>query len=219
MPLNAATRCPGSRCKRPRRDRILIGLRQTQHGILQNTSATNTTLEGNFIESVGSECNLDHGIYFQTSGRVTRNVFKDIPLRLRHPLFAHSSHVIVAENTSVGSRVRAGVVIHTDGSDIVVVNNNFSGNATYGIYYQACGSDCVVDNNLTWGNALGGGNLAGAGDEQPQRRSAVHRRGAITSRRRVRRSIRTQNDYAYFPDLDEVPGVVGSGPDSGAFER
>jgi hypothetical protein len=49
------------------------------HGVLTNTSSSNVTVHGNFIESIGSNCpNLDHGVYFQTSGRITRNVFKDI---------------------------------------------------------------------------------------------------------------------------------------------
>jgi hypothetical protein len=41
------------------------------HGVLTNTSSSNVTVHGNFIESIGSNCpNLDHGVYFQTSGRI-----------------------------------------------------------------------------------------------------------------------------------------------------
>jgi hypothetical protein len=52
-------------------------------------------------------CNLDHGVYFQTSGRIIRNVFKDVRCGYGIHLYAHPHEVIVAENTSVGSRVRA----------------------------------------------------------------------------------------------------------------
>jgi Periplasmic copper-binding protein (NosD) len=192
----------------------------TRHGILTNTSATNTIVHGNFIESVGSECNLDHGIYFQTSGRITRNVFKDIRCGYGIHLYAHPSHVIVAENTSVGSRVRAGIVIHTDGSDISVVNNIFAGNATYGIYYQACGSDCVVDNNLTWGNAVRavGGNLAGQvtnnRNVDPQFSDGLYH---VTDSSPAKDSARAR--FSYFADVDGVPRAIGANPDLGAYER
>jgi hypothetical protein len=192
----------------------------SRHGILQSTSATNTIIHGNFIESVGSECNLDHGIYFQKSGRITRNVFKDIRCGYAIHLYAHPSHVVVAENTSVGSRVRAGIIIRTDGSDIAVVNNIFSGNATYGIYYVACGSGCVVDRNITWGNTLGGvggdlgGSVTGNRDVDPQFTDARYHVAGTSP------AVDTgRNDYADFPDLDGVQGVAGSGPDLGAYER
>jgi hypothetical protein len=192
----------------------------SRHGILQNTSASNTIIHGNFIESVGSECNLDHGVYFQTSGRITRNVFKDARCGYGIQLYTHTHDTIVAENTSVGSRVRAGIIIRTDGSNIAVVNNIFTGNATYGIYYVACGSGCVVDQNITWGNASGavGGDLGGQvtanRDLDPQFTDArYHLAGTSPAVDTAR------NDYAYFPDLDQVPGVAGSGPDLGAYER
>jgi hypothetical protein len=190
------------------------------HGIDTHTSSSNVTIHGNFIESVGSECNLDHGIYFQTSGRISRNVFKDSRCGYGIHLYAHTHDTIVAENTSVGSRVRAGIIIRTDGSNIAVVNNIFVGNATYGIYYVACGSGCVVDRNITWGNALGavggdlGGQVTGNRDVDPQFTDArYHVAGTSPAVDTAR------NDYAYFPDLDEVHGVAGSGPDSGAYER
>jgi Periplasmic copper-binding protein (NosD) len=192
----------------------------SRHGILQSTSATNTIIHGNFIESVGSECNLDHGIYFQKSGRITRNVFKDVRCGYAIHLYAHPSHVVVAENTSVGSRVRAGIIIRTDGSDIAVVNNIFAGNATYGIYYMACGSGCVVDRNITWGNALGavggdlGGQVTGNRDVDPQFTDARYHVAGTSPAVDTART-----DHAYFPDLDEVKGVAGSGPDLGAYER
>ena len=141
------------------------------HGIVTNTSSSNVTIHGNFIESVGSECNLDHGIYFQTSGRISRNVFKDSRCGYGIHLYAHTHDTIVAENTSVGSRVRAGIIIRTDGSNIAVVNNIFVGNATYGIYYVACGSGCVVDRNIHLGQRprRGRRRLGRAGDGKSRR--------------------------------------------------
>jgi Periplasmic copper-binding protein (NosD) len=123
-----------------------------RHGILTNTSSSNVTIHGNFIESVGSECNLDHGIYFQTSGRITRNVLTDMRCGYGIHLYAHPHDVIVAENTAVGSRVRASIIIATTGSNITVVNNIFAQNATAGITYCNCGAGCIVDANMTWAN-------------------------------------------------------------------
>jgi nitrous oxidase accessory protein NosD len=111
------------------------------HGVLTNTSSSNVTVHGNFIESVGSNGpNLDHGVYFQTSGRITRNVFKDIRCGYGIHLYSAPHDVIVAENTSVGSRTRSSIVVDTTDGNIAVVNNIFAQNATYGIYYVACAS-------------------------------------------------------------------------------
>ena len=192
----------------------------TRHGILQNTSATNTVVHGNFIESTGSDCELDHGIYFQASGRITRNVFKDIRCGYGIHLYAHPSNVVVAENTSVGSRVRAGIVIRTDGSNIAVVNNIFANNATFGINVVACAFGCVVDNNISWGNVLGpvGGPLAllatNTRNVDPQ---FIDARFHVSGTSPAVDSARAA--YSYFSDLDGVPGVIGANPDLGAFER
>jgi hypothetical protein len=89
--------------------------------------------------------------------------------------------VIVAENTSVGSRTRSSTVVDTTDGNIAVVSNIFAQNATYvnpqftDARYHVAGTSPAVD--------------------------------------------MARNDYAYFPDLDEVQGVMGSGPDSGAYER
>jgi hypothetical protein len=191
-----------------------------EHGIITSTSSSNATLWGNFIESVGSTCNLDHGIYFQTSGWIVRNVFKDIRCGYGIHLYSHPSNVVVAENTSVGSRVRAGILIRTDGSNITVVNNVFADNATYGINYVQCGSNCVVDNNITWGNSLGAvdGDLAGQvtnnRNVDPQFTDARYHVAPTSPAVDTARA-----DHVSFPDLDGVPERIGVGADLGAYER
>jgi hypothetical protein len=191
-----------------------------KHGIITNTSSTNVTIHGNFIESVGSNCNLDHGIYFQTSGQIIRNVFKDVRCGYGIHLYAHPHDVIVAENTSVGSRVRAGIVIQTDGSNITVANNVFANNATYGISFQACGSGCLVDNNITWENALGGvgGSLAGQvtnnRNVNPQFNDTRYHVAPTSPAVDTARA-----DFVAFPDRDGVPELLGVGADLGAYER
>ena len=191
-----------------------------RHGILTSTSSSNVTIHGNFIQSTGSSCNLDHGIYFQTSGRISRNVLADMRCGYGIHLYAHPHDVIVAENTSVGSRVRAGIIIETDGSNITVANNIFANNATYGISFQACGSGCTVDNNITWGNALGGvgGSLAGrvTNNRNVDPRftdSAYHVNDSSPAKDTARAA------FSYFADLDGVPHVMGTNPDLGAYER
>ena len=192
----------------------------SRHGILTNTSSSNVTIHGNFIETVGSSCNLDHGVYFQTSGRISRNVFKDTRCGYGMP-YSHTHDTIVAENTSVGSRVRAGIIIETDGSNITVVNNIFANNATYGISFQACGSACVVDNNITWGNAQGGigGNLAGRvtnnRNVDPGFTDPVYH--VSDSRDPAKDTARAP--FSYFADLDGVAHMIGANPDLGAYER
>jgi Right handed beta helix region len=191
-----------------------------RHGILTNTSSSNVTVRGNLIETVGSTCNLDHGIYFQTSGQIVRNVFKDIRCGYAIHLYAHPHDVIVAENTAVGSRVRAGIVIDTDGSNITVANNVFANNATYGINYMACSSGCMVDHNITWGNAQGGvgGTLAGQvtnnRNVDPQFTDAQYHVASTSPAVDTARP-----DFVSFPDLDGVPSGRGAGPDLGAYER
>jgi hypothetical protein len=191
-----------------------------RHGILTNTSSSNVTIHGNFIETTGSDCNLDHGVYFQTSGRISRNVFKDSRCGYGIQLYSHTHDTIVAENTSVGSRVRAGIVIETDGSNITVVNNIFANNATYGINYQSCGSACVVDNNITWGNTGGaiGGTLAGqATNNRNVNPSFTDTAYHISDTSPAKDTARAT--YSYFADLDGTQHVMGANPDLGAYER
>jgi Periplasmic copper-binding protein (NosD) len=189
-----------------------------KHGVIQHTGASNTTIHGNFIESVGSQCNLDHGIYFQRSGRVTRNVFSDTRCGYGIHLYSAPSNVVVAENTSVGSRVRAGILVNC-GSNCHVVNNIFANNKTHGITYRACSSGCVVDNNLTWGNGSGpvGDSLASRAtntrNANPFFTDALFHVGAGSPAFDGARA-----DYAYVPDRDGVTAVVGAGPDLGAYE-
>jgi hypothetical protein len=191
-----------------------------RHGILTSTSSSNVTIHGNFIQSTGSSCNLDHGIYFQTSGRISRNVLADMRCGYGIHLYAHPHDVIVAENTAVGSRVRAGIVINTDGSNITVANNVFANNATYGINDMACGSGCMVDHNITWGNAQGGvgGTLAGQvtnnRNVDPQFTDRAYHVSDSSPAKDTARP-----DFSYFADLDGVQHVMGINPDLGAYER
>jgi hypothetical protein len=191
----------------------------TRHGILTHTSSSNTTIHGNRIESVGSECNLNHGIYFQRSGRITRNVFVDTRCGYGIQLYPGPSNVTVAGNVSVGSRVRAGIIINC-GSNCRVVNNIFADNRGSGIAYRACVSGCVVDDNITWNN--GGGSVSDSLASQatstrnvdPQFSDAQFR-VAWTSP-----AVDTgRGDFSFFPAVDGILGMMGAGPDVGAYER
>lgn len=191
----------------------------TRHGILTHTSSSNTTVHGNYISTVGSECNLDHGVYFQRSGRITRNVFADTRCGYGIHLYSSPSNVVVAENTSVGSRVRAGILVNCS-MNCWVVNNVLARNATHGITYRACSSGCVVDNNITWNNRSGS-----VGDSLASR--ATNTRNVdprfVDSRFHVATTSPAADtgraDYAYFPDLDGVRAMVGTRPDVGAYEH
>ena len=191
-----------------------------RHGILTNTSSSNVTIHGNLIQLTGSTCNLDHGIYFQTSGQIIRNVFMDMRCGYGIHLYAHPHDVLVAENTLVGSHVRAGIVVQSDGSNITVVNNVAANNATYGIYFQACGSNCLVDHNITWGNAQGGvgGTLAGQvtnnRNVDPQFVDGLYHVAPSSPAVDTARP-----DFVWYPDRDGVPNGRGAGADLGAYER
>lgn len=192
----------------------------TRHGVLTNTSSSNTVIHGNYIHSNGSECNLDHGVYFQRSGRITRNVFADTICGYGIHLYSAPSNVVVSENTSVGSRVRSGIIIASSGSNITVVNNILANNRTHGITYRACGSGCVVDNNITWGNASGP-----VGDSLASRATNTRNVSPLFSDSEFRVDALSpavdtaRQDFAFFPDRDEHPTVEGAGPDLGAYER
>ena len=188
-----------------------------RHGILTNTSSSNVTIHGNFIANTGSTCNLDHGIYFQTSGRITRNVIVNSRCGYGIQLYASPHDTVVAENTSVGSQVRSGLVIVCS-SNCKVVNNIFTNNRTAGFTYRSCGSGCLVDNNITWNNPVD--------CEDALCSSATNTRHVdpmfSDSRYHVllgSPAIDTARaDYAFFPDLDGVQAVLGAGPDMGAYE-
>jgi hypothetical protein len=191
----------------------------TRHGILTNTSSSNVTVHGNWIDSVGSECNLDHGIYFQTSGRITRNVFKNLRCGYGIHLYSHPTNVVVAGNVVDGSRVRAGILVNC-GGNCRVVNNIFVNNATYGITYRRCDAgDCVVKNNMTWGNKSGavGDTLAskatGTRNVNPLFADSLYHLGATSP------ALDTADPTAvYWTDRDGV--AAASGPaDMGAYER
>jgi hypothetical protein len=171
-----------------------------RHGILTNTSSSNVTIHGSFIETVGSGCNLDHGVYFRPLGRISRNVFKDI--RCGYGIHLYAPHdTIVAENTSVGSRVRAGIIIETDGSNITVVNNIFANNATAD-QLQSCGRP-GIDNNITWGTPTADRRQPRrTGDKQPQR-SRLHR-PRLPRQQLEPRQDTARAPFSYFADLDGV---------------
>jgi hypothetical protein len=190
----------------------------SRHGILTNTSSSNVTLQGNRIDAVGSDCAYDHGIYFQSSGRITRNVISDLRCGYGIHLFAHPHDVVVAQNTVVGSRVRAGILVATDGDDITVASNILAGNAGHGIDFRACGQRCLVDGNLTWGNdgdAVGGllaSEATNTRNADPLFADGEYRVGpgspAIDS---------ASPDLTFSPDRDGQQ-LMGTGPDVGAYE-
>ena len=190
----------------------------SRHGILTNTSSSNVTIHGNFIETVGSSCNLDHGVSSRPPGGSPATSSKT---RCGYgiQLYSHTHDTIVSENTSVGSRVRAGIVIQTDGSNITVVNNIFANNATSGINYQACGSNCTVDGNITWGNADGGvgGNLAGQVTNN-RNVDPLHRPHLPRQRHEPRQRHRPR-PVQLLRRFDGVTHMIGANADLGAYER
>jgi len=181
-----------------------------RHGILTDTSASNTTVHGNAIRTVGTECEKDHGIYFQRDGRITRNIFADVRCGYGIHLYSEPSNVIVAQNTSVGSRVRAGILVNC-ASNCWVVNNIFANNATDGITYRACSSGCVVDSNITWKNGSDsvGDSLASQATNtmnvDPQFIDADYRVSPTSPA-----VDRARSDYVYWPDRDGVTQTVGN---------
>jgi hypothetical protein len=190
----------------------------SRHGILTNTSSSNVTLHGNRIGSVGTECAFDHGIYFQTSGRITRNVISDMRCGYGIHLYAHPHDVVVAQNTVAGSSVRAGILVATDGDDITVASNIVVGNAGFGIDFRSCGQRCLVDGNLTWGNGSDpvGGLLATAAtntrNADPLFADGEYRVGPGSP------AVDTASpDLAFSPDRDGQQ-LMGAGPDVGAYE-
>jgi parallel beta-helix repeat protein len=180
-----------------------------RHGILTHTSASNATVHGNDIRTVGSECDMDHGIYVQQDGRITRNLVADVRCGYGIHLYSGPSNVIVAQNTSVGSRVEAGILVECS-SNCWVVNNIFANNATHGITYRACSSGCVVDSNITWRNVSGsvGDSLASQAtntmEVDPQFIDADYR-VSLTSPAMVR----ARPDHVYWPDGDGLTEMVG----------
>jgi Right handed beta helix region/Bacterial Ig domain len=199
----------------------------SRHGVLTGTASRNTRIHGNLIEGVGSECHLDHGIYFQRSGRITRNVIKEIPCGNGIHLYDSPSNVLVAQNTTVRSHIRSGILVRTTGGNITVVNNISAFNGVspaleeYGIRIEACGAGgCVVDNNITWQNESGsiGGALArlatNTRNVDPRFADAEYRVTASSPATDTARSA-----FSYFPDRDGVSTQQGAGPDLGAYEQ
>jgi Right handed beta helix region len=118
-----------------------------RNGILLSRTSKEVVVARNFVDDVGWNSSKlpseAHGIYVQGTGHlVWRNVFTRASGYGIH-LYAHPSSVIVAENTAVEARSRGGIETRTDGSNIVVANNIFAGNATYGMNCVACASGCV----------------------------------------------------------------------------
>jgi parallel beta-helix repeat protein len=191
----------------------------TRHGILTNTTSSNTTIHGNRIESVGSECNLDHGIYFQRSGRITRNVFVDTRCGYGIHLYSAPSNVTVADNVSVGSRVRAGILVNC-GTNCRIVNNIFANNKGSGIAFRACASGCVVDNNITWN--IGGGSVRDSLASKATGTRNVDPRFSDTQYRVTSTSPAVdtgRSEFSFFPAWDGIANMLGAGPDVGAYER
>lgn len=197
-------------------DRILdMTLEQTgRHGVLFHSSASNGTVARCLIRDIGISGTLTHGVYFQGNGHVfVNNVITELHAGYGIQLYPSASNVTVAQNTVVGSEVRAGIVINTSGSGNRVVNNIFANNAWQGINYQAC-SACVIDRNLAFGNAQGSGSAAGTITANPQFVDAEFRVAASSPAVDSARA-----DSSFSPAFGGVSRYLGSGPDLGAHER
>lgn len=190
-----------------------------EHGILLNSSARDVTITRNYIHDVGNDT-LDHGIYVQGSGHVITNNVIVRPTGYGVHLYSSPSNVVVAQNTLVGSTLRAGILIRTSGTGIRVVNNVVAGNATHGINYYSCGGSCVIDQNLAWDNPGGAVSSAGAAVvtnttlADPQFVDAEFR---VAGTSPALDSARP--DFSYSADRDGVSRPQGGAPDKGAYER
>jgi hypothetical protein len=198
--------------------------RCARHGILLHTTTRNVSVTRNFIDDVGlNSANTapDHGIYVQGSGgSVTRNVFartKGYGIHAYGDGGTMPHDYVIAENTVVGSRTRAGILVNCS-TNCRIVNNIFASNATAGITYRRCSSGCVVDTNITWRNR--------APVEDALASRATNTRNVdpqfIDAHYHVARTSPAVNaarpDFAYFPDLDGK-GLARLVPDLGAYER
>jgi hypothetical protein len=191
----------------------------SRHGVLTGSDSSNVTIHGNRILTTGSECNLDHGIYFQTSGRITRNVISDPRCGYGIHLYSGPSNAVVAYNTIVGSRVRGGIVIDTSRGNIQVYENVLTDHAWHGVTFKRCATGgCIVDRNITWNNAQGpiGGALAAQATNtrnvDPRYADLDYRPSALSPM--VDTAVR---DAIHWPDRDSTPAPDGP-PDVGAYE-
>ena len=184
-------------------------------GVQLHTASSNAIIDGNWISDVGLPgSNLHHGIYITGDGhRVTNNLITGTRGGYGIQLYPSSSNVVVAQNTSVGSQTRAGIVINTSGSGNRVVNNIFANNAWRGINLVAC-SSCTIDRNLEFGNGSSGGAAPGSLVVNPQFVDSQYRLAASSP---AVDSART--DSSYSPAFGGVSRALGSGPDIGAHER
>lgn len=196
----------------------------TRHGVLTHTGTDNAVVNGNWVESVGSECNLDHGVYFQGSGgQITRNVFKDLICGYGIHLYSGPSNVLVSNNVVDHSHVRSGILINC-ATNCDVVNNIFinnednAGSDGRGIKYQTCTSGCTVDNNITYNNQDGatGGTLSASvtnnRNVDPLFSDALYHLSAASP------AVGTGTDaFATWPDRDYTAAAVGTS-DLGAYE-
>lgn len=189
-----------------------------RHGVLTGTASSNVTVHGNYIAHTGTTCNLDHGIYFQTSGRITRNVIVDPRCGYGIQLYASPHDVTVAENTVVGSRVRSGLVIVCQ-ANCKVANNIFAQNATAGFTYRSCGSGCVVDNNIAWGNPVDCEDALCSTATNTRHVDPLFADAFYHVSLGSPAVDTARQDFAFFPDRDGVSQALGAGPDLGAFER
>jgi hypothetical protein len=191
----------------------------SRHGVLTGSESTNVLIHGNRIQTTGSECNLDHNIYHQSTGRITRNVLVDARCGYGIHLYSGPSNTVVAYNTIVGSRVRSGIVIDTSRGNIQVYENVLTGHAWHGVTFKRCATGgCVVDRNITWDNAQGpiGGALAAQATNtrnvDPRYADLDYRPSALSPM--VDTAVR---DAIHWPDRDGTTEPVGPA-DVGAYE-
>lgn len=190
-----------------------------EHGILLNSSARDATIARNYIHDVGHDT-LDHGIYVQGSGhRIVNNLIAR-PSGYGVHLYSSPSNVVVAQNTLVASRLRAGVLVRTSGTGVRIVNNIVAENATHGINYHSCGGGCLVDANLAWSNPSGAISSAGLAivtnliTADPLFVDELYRVAALSPAVDSARP-----DYSFSPARDGVARPQGGAPDKGVYER
>ena len=199
-----------------------LEIRNSNMSAIYVSGAERVRIFRNWIHDNGTHPTQDHGIYFGSGvgGVIANNVIEDTIGYGIH-MYSHPTGQTIIHNTVVGSGA-SGIVLATDGGDIVVANNIFAFNAQYGIKGDGC-AGCWVDQNVVYGNARGAYYLP---EPLTVYRSIladplfVNRAGGDYHLQVGSPAIdRARTDLTRPYDFEGRSRPIGGGPDIGAYER